>query len=140
MTQRNITRGLCLLLGLGMVFIGTRFLLAPRTGAEGFGVFLPPTDANYAFHYAKGIRDIFSGLLLAIFAGLGYDRSLAWVTLLGALIPCVDLTIVLAQPTASLAFAMPHLVAIILLLGLAVSLFTLARPAATAPTFSPAIA
>jgi hypothetical protein len=140
MTRRNITRGLCLILGLGMVFIGTRFLLAPRTGAEGFGVFLPLTDTQYAFHYAKGIRDIFSGLLLAIFAGLGYDRPLACVTLLGALIPCVDLTIVLTQPTGSLALAMPHLVAIVLLVGLTVSLFTLARPAATAATFAPAIA
>ena len=135
MTRRNITRGLCLLLGLGMVFIGARFLLAPRLGAEGYGVFLPPTDTQYAFHYAKGIRDIFSGLLLALFAGLGYDRPLAWVTLLGVLIPSVDLTIVLTQPTGSLALATPHLVAIILLLGLAVSLFTLARPAAPTTSF-----
>lgn len=137
MTRRSLPRGLSLLLGLGMVFIGARFLLAPRAGAEGFGVFLPPADVNYALHYAKGIRDIFSGLLLVVFAGLGYDRPLAWVTLLGALIPGVDLLIVLAQPTASLAVAMPHLVAIFLLLGLAVSLFTLARPVAS--TFSPSI-
>ena len=136
MTRRNITRGLCLLLGLGMVFIGARFLLAPRLGAEGYGVFLPPADVNYAFHYAKGIRDVFSGLLLALFAGLGYDRPLAWVTLVGALIPSVDLTIVLAQPTGSLALATPHLVAVVLLVGLTVSLFTLARPVAS-PTASP---
>ena len=131
MTRRTITRSLSLLLGLGMVFIGTRFLLAPRTGAEGFGVFLPPTDVTYAFHYAKGIRDIFSGLLLTIFAGLGYDRPLAWVTLLGTFIPCVDLTIVLSQPAGSLALATPHLIAIVLLVGLTVSLFTLARPVAS---------
>ncbi|RZL16305.1 MAG: DUF4267 domain-containing protein [Hymenobacter sp.] len=131
MTRRTLTRGLSLLLGLGMVFIGARFLLAPRAGAEGFGVFLPPAATQYAFHYAKGIRDIFSGLLLALFAGLGYDRPLAWVTLLGVLIPSVDLTIVLAQPTASLAFALPHVVAIGLLLVLTGSLFTLAQPAST---------
>jgi hypothetical protein len=130
MTRRTLTRSLSLLLGLGMVFIGTRFLLAPRLGAEGFGVFLP-TDSSYAFHYAKGIRDIFSGLLLALFAGLGYDRPLGWVALLGVLIPSVDLTIVLAQPTASLAFALPHVAAIVLLLGLAGSLFTLAQPVST---------
>jgi hypothetical protein len=114
-----------------MVFIRARLLLAPRAGAEGFGVFLPPTATQYAFHYVKGIRDIFSGLLLAIFAGLGYDRPLAWVTLLGTQIPCVDLTVVLAQPTASLAFALPHVGAIVLLLVLMGSLFTLAQPAAT---------
>lgn len=132
MTRRTLTRGLSLLLGLGMIFIGLRFLLAPRLGAEGYGVFLPAADGHYAFHYAKGIRDVFSGVLLTLFAGLGYDRPLAWVTLLGTLIPSVDLAIVLAQPTGSLALAMPHLLAIVLLLGLTVSLFTLTRPATTA--------
>jgi len=128
--RRTLSRSLSLLLGLGMVFIGLRFLLAPRSGAEGFGVFLPPTDTQYAFHYAKGIRDVFSGLLLALFAGLGYDRPLAWVLLLGALIPGVDLTVVRAQPTTSLALELPHLLAIVLLLGLAASFFTLLRTAA----------
>jgi hypothetical protein len=130
--RRTLSRSLSLLLGLSMVFIGLRFLLAPRAGAEGFGVFLPPADTQYAFHYAKGIRDVFSGLLLALFAGLGYDRSLAWVLLLGALIPGVDLTVVRAQPTISLALEMPHFVAIVLLLGLAASFFTLPRPATLA--------
>lgn len=130
--RRTLSRSLGLLLGLGLVFIGLRFLLAPRAGAEGFGVFLPPADTQYAFHYTKGIRDVFSGLLLVAFAGVGYDRPLAWVTLLGALIPSVDLAVVLAQPTASLAFALPHLLAIGLLLGLAASLFTLPHPAPSA--------
>jgi hypothetical protein len=130
--RRTLSRSLSLLLGLGMVFIGLRFLLAPRAGAEGFGVFLPPSDTQYAFHYAKGIRDVFSGLLLALFAGLGYDRSLAWVLLLGALIPSVDLTVVKSQPTALLALQLPHLLAIVLLLGLAASFFTLPRTATLA--------
>ena len=108
--RRILSRSLSLLVGLGMIFIGLRFLLAPRAGAEGFGVFLPPADTQYAFHYAKGIRDVFSGLLLVAFAGLGYDRPLAWVLLLGAMIPSVDLSIVLSQPTASWALALPHLV------------------------------
>jgi hypothetical protein len=128
--RRTLSRSLGLLIGLGMVFIGLRFLLAPRAGAEGFGVFLPPTDTQYAFHYAKGIRDVFSGLLLVAFVALGYDRPLAWVMLLGALIPCVDLTIVRAQPTASLALYLPHLLAIVLLLGGATSLFSQSAPAA----------
>ena len=129
--RRTLTRSLALLIGLGLVFIGLRFLLAPRAGAEGFGVFLPPADVNYAFHYAKGIRDVFSGLLLVVFAGLGYDRPLAWVALLGTLIPGVDLTIVRAQPTAALVLELPHLLAIGLLLLVAASLFT-TRPATPA--------
>ena len=130
--RRTLTRSLTLLIGLGLIFIGLRFLLAPRAGAEGFGVFLPPADVNYAFHYAKGIRDVFSGLLLVVFAGLGYDRPLAWVALLGTLIPSVDLAVVRAQPTASLALELPHLMAIGLLLGVAASLFTTPRPATPA--------
>ena len=137
-TRRTLTRSLSLLTGLGLVFIGLRFLLAPRAGAEGFGVLLPPADVNYAFHYAKGIRDVFAGLLLVAFAGLGYDRPLAWVLLLGTLVPGVDLTIVRAQPTASLALMLPHLLAIGLLLGLAAALFTTPRPAAPASAQRPA--
>ncbi|MGI4884164.1 MAG: DUF4267 domain-containing protein [Janthinobacterium lividum] len=136
--RRTLSRSLSLLLGLGMLFIGLRFLLAPRAGAEGFGVFLPPADVNYAFHYAKGIRDVFSGLLLVVFAGLGYDRALAWVLLLGALIPGVDLSIVRAQPTASLVLELPHIMAIGLLLGLAASFFTLPRLATPAGLQRPA--
>jgi hypothetical protein len=40
------------------------------------------------------MRDVFSGL--ALFAGLDYDRPLAWVLLLGTMIPCVDMTVVRA--------------------------------------------
>ncbi|GAB3635193.1 hypothetical protein GCM10027422_07830 [Hymenobacter arcticus] len=130
--RRTLTHSLALLTGLGLIFIGLRFLLAPRAGAEGFGVFLPPADVNYAFHYAKGIRDVFSGLLLVAFAGLGYDRPLAWVALLGTLIPCADLAIVRAQPTATLALELPHLLAIGVLLGVAASLFTPVRSASQA--------
>jgi hypothetical protein len=133
MRRYPISRALSILTGLFMLFIGLRFLLAPRAGAEGFGVFLPADATNYAFHYTKGIRDVFSGALLVIFAALGYTRPLAWVLLLGALIPCIDVSVVLAQPTASLALAMPHLLAIGLLLGLAWSLFT-------APATSPRLA
>jgi hypothetical protein len=130
--RRTLSRSLGLLIGLGLVFIGLRFLLAPRAGAEGFGVFLPPTDTQYAFHYAKGIRDVFSGLLLMAFAAFGHDQPLAWVMLLGALIPSVDLAIVRAQPTASLALELPHLVAIGLLLGGAAALFSQSAPATPA--------
>jgi hypothetical protein len=41
----------------------------------------------------------------------------------------------LSQPTGSLALATPHVVAIVLLVGLTVSLFTLAQPV-TSTTFS----
>ena len=127
--RRPIARSISLLTGLSMVFIGARFLVAPRKGAEGYGVFLPPTDNDYAFHYAKGVRDVFSGLLLVTFAGLGYDRPLAWVALTGTLIPAVDLTVVRSRPTASLQVELPHIMAIGLMLGVSASIFSTSSPA-----------
>lgn len=132
--RRTLSRSLSLLSGLGMVFIGTRFLVAPRVAAAGYGVALPPTDDNYAFQYAKGVRDVFSGLLLVTFAGLGYDRPLAWVALTGALIPSVDLTVVRSQPNASLKVELPHVMAISVLLGVAAVLFNTPQPAPSAGT------
>ena len=138
--QRTLTRGLSLLTGLGLVFVGTRFLVAPQAGVEGFGVLLP-AGSNYTLAYAVGVRDAFTGLLISTFVSLGYDRPLGWLLLLGAAIPAVDLAVLLAQPTAALGVALPHVVAIGLCLGLAASLFTLTRPAATTlqpSPFSPA--
>jgi len=59
-------------------------------------MFLPLGNTQCAFHHAKSIRDVFLGLPLVVFAGLGYVRLLAWVLLLGALIPNVDFTVVLS--------------------------------------------
>jgi hypothetical protein len=59
------------------------------------------------------------------------------VLLLGTLIPGVDLTVVRAQPTATLALQMPHLLAIVLLLGLAASFFTMPRLATLAGALLP---
>ena len=89
-----------------------------------------------ALSVLTGLFMLFIGLhfLLAPRAGVeGYGWPLAWVLLFGAGIPCVDAAVVLAQPAASLGLALPHLVAIGLLLGLAWALFT-------APAASPRLA
>ena len=47
---------------LGIIFLGARFLIAPKVAAAAFGV--PRADDNgISFAYTKGIRDIFSGLV-----------------------------------------------------------------------------
>jgi hypothetical protein len=57
------------LLAIGIIFIGVRFLAAPRTAAAAFGV---PAGATpqMAYLWAKGTRDIVSGLLLLGLLGM----------------------------------------------------------------------
>lgn len=89
-------RIISLLLGAGMLFIGARFLIAPEIGEAGFG--LHYDQPNYAFHNIKGIRDIFSGLLIVLFAW-SHDRKALFVTLLaGSIIPFADMLTVWQTP------------------------------------------
>lgn len=65
MTQR-ISIAIAFLTGLGMIFIGARFLLAPETAEVGYGIHFNE-HVDYSFHYIKGIRDVFSGLVICLF-------------------------------------------------------------------------
>ena len=86
------------LFGFGLVFIGGRFLLSPEVAERGFGLLYDqPTSA---FHFIKGIRDIFSGLVLASFTLANWRKPLAVAVLTGSLIPVVDMLVVLGAPSA----------------------------------------
>ena len=82
---KRISFVIAFLTGLGMIFIGTRFLLSPETAEAGYGIHFTE-QGDYSFHYIKGIRDIFSGLLLCVFALLN-DRRALGVTLLAGTQP-----------------------------------------------------
>ena len=58
------------LLAVGIIFIGVRFLAAPLTAAAAFGVPTNPTSPM-AYLWAKGTRDIVSGLLLLALLWIG---------------------------------------------------------------------
>ncbi|TLV02513.1 DUF4267 domain-containing protein [Dyadobacter luticola] len=99
-------RLISLLLGLGMLFIGARFLIAPEVGEAGFG--LHYDQPNYAFHSIKGIRDIFSGLLIVLFAW-SHDRRALFLTLLaGSIIPLADMITVWQTPGSNLWAMLIH--------------------------------
>lgn len=86
------------LVGFGLIFIGGRFLLAPEVAERGFGLLYDqPTNS---FHYIKGIRDLFSGLILTNFTLANWRKPLAVAVLAGSLIPLVDMLIVLTAPNA----------------------------------------
>ena len=82
------------LIGVGIIFIGLRFLLDPAAGAIGFGVPVPPSDA-YAYLLAKGTRDVASGLFVLAFLLFGWQRPLSALIGIATLIPVGDFITVL---------------------------------------------
>lgn len=109
MTTQRISsplRLISLLIGFGLLFIGGRFLLAPEIGEAGFG--LHYQEANYAFHYIKGIRDIFSGLIIVLFAWSHYRKPLLLTLLAGSIIPFADIFIVSRTPGSNLWAMLIH--------------------------------
>jgi hypothetical protein len=85
------------LIAAGIIFIGVRFLLAPRPAAADFGVPASETERS-TYLWAKGTRDIVSGLLVAGLLWLKVSKEvLATFLYIAALIPIGDLLNVYAQ-------------------------------------------
>jgi hypothetical protein len=82
-------------IAVGIVFIGCRFLLAPSTAAAGYGVPVSDEPSSRAYLFAKGIRDIASGLFIAMLIGFGSAHALGWFMLTASIIPLSDAAIVL---------------------------------------------
>ena len=99
--------------GLGLTFLGTRFILSPEIAEAGYGIHFNE-QGDYSFHYIKGIRDILSGLLICIFVLLNEKRALALTLLAGTMVPFTDMLIVLNKSYNGVQQAMPHIIAIII--------------------------
>ena len=84
------------LLAAAIIFIGARFLVAPRVAAAGYGV-LPDLDQPGAGAYlsVKGVRDIAAGLFVIILMIAGVTHLVGWVMLAATIIPIADAAIVL---------------------------------------------
>lgn len=111
MTQR-ISIAIAFLTGLGMIFIGTRFLLAPETAEAGYGIHFN-AQGDYSFHYIKGIRDVFSGLVICLLILTKQTKALGITLAVGTIIPVADMLIVLSKGYNGIAQATPHIAAII---------------------------
>ncbi len=85
-------------LGLGLVYVGLRFLLEPEAAEQGFGLIYKQPD--YSFHYTKGARDLSWGLLLTVLTILNWRKPLGVAMLAGSLVPVVDMLVVLRAPMA----------------------------------------
>src|SRR5436305_15309904 len=84
------------LLAAAIIFIGGRFLVAPRVAAAGYGV-LPDLNQPGAGAYlsVKGVRDIATGLFVIILLVVGAAHLLGWEILAASIIPIADAAIVL---------------------------------------------
>ena len=83
-------------LAAAIIFLGVRFLVAPRTAAAGYGV-MPDVDQDSVRAYlsVKGVRDIASGLFVIILMVAGATHLVGWVMLAATIIPIGDAIIVL---------------------------------------------
>ena len=79
---------------LFILFIGARFLLAPRTAMAGFGV---AEDRPRAMTSIKGIRDITSGIVPLVVLAAGGSHVFGWAILAAAVTPIGDAVIVITN-------------------------------------------
>jgi hypothetical protein len=111
MTQK-ISIAIAFLTGLGMVFIGPRFLLAPEVAEAGYGLHFN-NQGDYSFHYIKAVRDVFSGLVICLLILSKQTKALGITLAVGTIIPTADMLIVLSKDYNHIAQAIPHISAII---------------------------
>ena len=83
------------LIAVGIIFIGARFIVAPRTAAAGFGIAAVFAD-GHADPYlpVKGVRDIASGLIAVVLLATGLPHVLGWFEVAASTIPLGDALIV----------------------------------------------
>lgn len=80
------------LLGCAFIlFIGGRFLLAPRVAMAGFGV---PADSLHALTSIKGVRDITSGVVPLVVLAAAGTHAFGWAMLAAAITPIGDAIVV----------------------------------------------
>jgi len=106
------------LIGVAILFIGARFLLAPQTAAAGFGVPVEPAGAPFPWLYTKGMRDIASGIFIAILLLNRAPHPLGAFLVAASLIPVGDAVIVLRNGgTRAAAFGIHGATAAVLLIA-----------------------
>ncbi|MFF3484361.1 DUF4267 domain-containing protein [Streptomyces sp. NPDC002701] len=74
-----------------IMFIGGRFLLAPRVAMAGFGV---PEDSLRALTSIKGVRDITSGIVPLVVLAAAGSHAFGWALVAAAITPVGDAVIV----------------------------------------------
>ena len=118
MTTSTIGYTLAGLIGAGIIFIGARFIVAPRVGAAGYGVQPDLSQRSVgAYLSVKGVRDIASGLIVFLLMAAGATHLLGWVVLAYTIIPIADAAIVLGHGgSKSIAWGVHGVTAVVMLI------------------------
>ena len=95
MVLTKIGYGLSGLLGAGIVFIGTRFLVRPQVAAAGFGITSEQGGVTDPYLAAKGVRDIASGIVVFVLLAARKPHILGGYMAAASIIPIGDGIIVL---------------------------------------------
>lgn len=111
--------GVALLVALGIIAIGTQYVVGPRTAARSFGLPLPEEGTNVTWWLRlKGVRDIVAGLGVLAFLVWGGPRGVGLILLVDAIIPVGDMLVVLGgKGSVRLAFGMHGLTAVVMILA-----------------------
>ena len=98
---------LAALVGVGVIAIGTRYLIAPIASGATFGFPGRPASDATPWLNLKGVRDIVSGLVIFALLGTGQLHTVGIFMLVAALIPVGDALMVLRHGgSRSLAYGM----------------------------------
>ncbi|GAA4184563.1 DUF4267 domain-containing protein [Gryllotalpicola kribbensis] len=79
---------------LSILFIGARFVLAPRVALAGFGV---PEGRTRALTSIKGVRDITSGVVPLVVLAVAGHEAFGWALIAAAITPIGDAVIVVTN-------------------------------------------
>lgn len=109
-------------IGVGIIGLGARFLLAPQVAAAGYGVPVAPRDtalqgaSPYPWLSVKGLRDIASGIFLWILLINRAPHLLGAFMVAATLIPVGDAVIVLRSGgSRTAAFGIHGVTAVVML-------------------------
>ncbi|MFA6245446.1 MAG: DUF4267 domain-containing protein [Mucilaginibacter sp.] len=108
--KTQISYAIAFLLGLGMIFLGARFFFSPEAATAAFGIRFN-ANGDYSFHHIKGVRDIFSGILLCALVLMKERRALGMMLVVATIIPVSDMITVLSKSYNGVQQAIPHIVA-----------------------------
>jgi hypothetical protein len=114
--MRRFTTVLTVLLGVFPLTFGTRFLFDGAGAAAGFGIDPWPVGTAAGYFPVKGIRDIALGLVVLALFALRQRRSTGVVLAVVAIVPIVDMIVVLTHGgPAATAFGVHGLTAFVIL-------------------------
>jgi hypothetical protein len=111
-----IAYSLTILLALGIIVIGVRFMLAPHAASVSYGV---PVDGDGARAYLtiKGLRDLTYGVLGLVLLAIAGAHIAGWFLAVTAMVPVGDTFIVLRHGgTKAVAFGIHLTTALVMLI------------------------